>query len=243
MCTLLPTSLHTKCMLLHMCTYLQIVHVHTTVSRHAGVSGCLHMCSASRSLCTSPLYLPQILSRLKRQTSVPNFRFSSHHLLLPSATTVAGTDNHSSQSLACTSSAMSIGGVESAQSGYLASDGSSLTLDGEQDFVSSCVALRNGEWNGHTHSLLSPTSPLENEILDSMFEQHIRQYSNTSSASSANQSTCHCTVSPPLRSQELEIDRLYRAIPRRSSATAKKLLSSLDYHPRWSTTSNEGVDV
>ena len=230
-----------KCVLLHMCvhTYKQCMYVQTLADMPVCLGACMRV--VHRVHCVlHPL--PQILFRLRRQTSVPNLRCSSHHPLLPSATT-AGPDNHSSQSLARTSSAMSIGGVESAQSGYLASDGSSLTLDGEQDFAPSCGALRNGEWNVHVGSLLSPTSPLGNEIFDSMFEQHIRQYSNTSSASSANQSTGHRTVSPPLRTRELGMDRLYRAVPRRSSGTAKKLLSPPDYHPRWSTTSNEGVDV
>lgn len=182
---------------------------------------------------------PQILSRLKRQTSVPNFTHSAY--LPPPETSSVEADKQSSRSLARTSSVVSVGGVESAQSGYLASDGSSLTLDGEQDCAPSQIMLKNGEWNGHVDSLVSPTSPLE-EIFDCVFEQHIRQYSNTSSASSANQSTYYRAVSPPLRSQESE-DCMYNALPRRSTASSRKLLSSFEYQPCLSATSNEGVDV
>ena len=99
---------------------------------------------------------------------------------------------------------MSVGGVESAQSGYLASDGSSLTLDGEQDSAPSRIMVESGEWNGHVDSLVSPTNPLESEIFDSVFEQHIQQcqYSNTSSASSVDQSIyLHRAFSPPLHNR------------------------------------------
>lgn len=275
---------------MYMCAYVQTVCVHTNMCMHI-VPVCLVvvcvLCMESSVLDSLTVYFDtpssQTLSRLKRQTSVPNFRHSSHHPHPMPAATTAGADKHSSHSLARTSSAVSVGGVESAQSGYLASDGSSLTLDGEQDFAPSQPTVESREWNGHVDSLVSPTSPLESEIFDSVFEQHIQQcqYSNTSSASSVNQSVYlhrafspplhHCAFSPPLHhrafspplhnrafspplhhrafspplhSRETEKHHLYSALPRQSTASSKKLLSSFEYQPRLSpATSNEGVDV
>ena len=219
--------------------YLLYVFVHGLLYTSTYTSGCVCILDVP----------PQTLPHLKRQASVPNFKYSSHHPTPSAATPADGAVKLSSRSLARTSSAVSVGGVESAQSGYLASDGSSLTLDGtEQDSASSQVTLGSDEWNDHANSLVVPTSPpIENGFLDSVFERHIQQYSNASSASSVNQLTHPHPLSPPIHTRESGrnySNHQYYAFKRQPSAPKQLVASSFNYPPHLSpATSNEGVDV